>query len=197
MPQIFPQDMAQIVCSGPTGSGDVWNNVFAVRAILLDDIELNKIAGRFTTFYGALVAANVYPQDWRCNNMSASRTQAAGNQRRDVAMNVGQPSGTNQPFPSQIAIVLSHQTAFSGKSFRGRTYLGPNALAARAPDGTIAGSVRDAIKNAADALRTGLATDQHELLVWSRKLASTTPVVAAKVGPYFDTMRSRRSALRG
>jgi hypothetical protein len=131
------------------------------------------------------------------DNYAFTFQAGAATSRIDMTGSIAQPGGTNEPLPNQIAIVISWRTAFSGRSYRGRTYVGPCAVAARGPNAVIATAQRDAILAAAQALRTGLSTDQYSLVVYSRKLFGASPITSALVGPYFDTQRRRRSVLRG
>jgi hypothetical protein len=94
-----------------------------------------------------------------------------------------------------MAICASHHTGFSGKSYRGRTYLGGWAEAANDSIGQVAASYRTLIQNAFDTLRSNLATgvtNGVELAVISRTLLVATPITATTVNASWDHQDRRK-----
>jgi hypothetical protein len=112
---------------------------------------------------------------------AASSTSAAG-------------TGTGQ-LPPQLACVVSWRTATSGRSGRGRTYLG-NLAAAAMSGAVLYGPAITAINNGATALIAAIAGittggGPAALSVWSPTTGLQRPVLTGASDTIFDTMRSR------
>lgn len=99
-------------------------------------------------------------------------------------------SGANKA-PAQVAAVVSWQTQFIGKSYRGRNYIGPLAQAALNADGLSLHS--SALTTFATALSnlTATTTSGCRLAVWSRKLLSGEVVTNGSVQAGLKTQRGR------
>lgn len=97
--------------------------------------------------------------------------------------------------PPQLASVISWRTAVSGRSGRGRTYLGN--LGASAQNGAfVAGAAATAINTAAATLLTAIAgvagaAGPYNLGVWSPTKGRIQPILSGVSDNTFDTMRSR------
>lgn len=91
----------------------------------------------------------------------------------------------------QVAAGVSWQSAFIGKSYRGRTYLGPIADATIENTGaTITSAFQTAILTASNTLRTP-TTGGAQLVVWSEKLGQGNAVVGSSVPNALRTQRRR------
>lgn len=198
---VIPPDMAIVTCSGAGGTGDVWNNVFAVDITegvgTIEDIAAD-LAPVFLDFYTVLVSAGYYPEGWTLSNINVKGNVIGGISSVDVAESLT-VTDTKPAAPPQVAVVISWRTIFAGRSFRGRTYIGPVCSELVTDGGVILPAGRDGLDNEAEALVTALRdlTPSLPLAVWSRKNVSFEQVTGHSVGPYFDTQRRRRSTLRG
>jgi len=87
--------------------------------------------------------------------------------------------------PAQLANVVSWRTAIAGRSYRGRTYLGP--FAASQLSGTVwISGLSTGIGTAAAALIAA-----GRIVVWSEKLQVATPIIGYATDTHVETMRSR------
>lgn len=196
---VIPNNMAIVTCTGSGGSGDRWANVFALDASAgsTPAADLALIAPSFVAFYEDLIAASVFPSGWSLENVNIKENVFGGIGSADQTETTvaGGDAGHQAP---QVAVVVSWKTALSGKSFRGRTYLGPlDREIIDESTAKIKGTAVSAIDTAAGDLRTALVVSGFTLVVWSRKLNSFQAVTLQSVGSTFDTMRSRRSSLPG
>ncbi len=191
-----PAGLAIVAVSGATGTGDIRANVWSVN-LGATALNAETLASRFLAFYQAVALSNnFFPFGWLLNNISIQSGGPSSQTRVDRPQSLGPGAGGGESAPPQVAVVASHQTAFIGPRYRGRTYLGPVGVNI-IQDGTILTSARSSIVAEANVLRTNLQTDGTPLVVWSRTGGFMTPVTGTNVGPTFDTQRSRRSALRG
>lgn len=87
--------------------------------------------------------------------------------------------------PPQLANVVSWRTTLAGKSYRGRTYLGPFASSQLSGNQWTSGLATQ-ISTSALALIAG-----GHLVVWSEKLQTATTVTLSMVDAHCETMRSR------
>jgi len=198
---VIPNNMAIVTCSGVGGTGDIWANVFGVDIsewVGTEAALATELAGPFLDFYTVLVDAGYYPQHWKLNNINVKGNVFGGISSIDVAESL-EVTDTKPAAPPQVAVVISWKTALAGRSFRGRTYIGPVCSELSTSEGVILEAGRSGLDNEAEALLLALRglTVSMPLVVWSRKLNSFEHVTAHSVGPYFDTQRRRRSALHG
>ena len=105
---------------------------------------------------------------------------------------------TTTATPAQLAQVISWRTALAGRSYRGRTYIGPVVLGALSGS-TFSTTVVTAAQAAADALvaNSNGSTD-YQLVVLSRFSGGVerpnpigTPITSALVGNRVETQRRR------
>lgn len=99
------------------------------------------------------------------------------------------------PLPGQLAACLSWRTSVSGRSGRGRSYLGNWGSAAMTGSGVTAGCV-GAVNSGAGTLLTNITavtgTDgPFYLSVWSPTKGVIRPILTGATDSVFDTMRSR------
>ena len=198
---VIPDGMAVVTCSGVGGTGDVWANVYGVDIRFFEgtpELLAATLADPFHDFYAVLVSAGYYPQGWKLNNINVKANEGVNIASVDVAESV-EVTDTKPAAPPQLAVVISWKTPFSGRSFRGRTYIGPVCSELVTTDGTILEAGRVGLDNEAEALVSALSglTPSMPLSVWSRKLNGFELITHHSVGPYFDTQRRRRSALHG
>jgi hypothetical protein len=105
-------------------------------------------------------------------------------------------AGTGTGFiPPQLASVVSWRTATSGRSGRGRTYLGNISQNAQSGSLILAGFV-SAVNTAATTLITAVRAlsvggTPPYLCVWSPTKGTTREVLSGTMDATFDTMRSR------
>jgi len=93
--------------------------------------------------------------------------------------------------PAQLANVVSWRTAYAGRSFRGRTYLGPLGSSALT-NNVISTGVNTAVTNATNALvAASVAASGWDLVVWSEKLQSSNPVISGVTNSKVETQRRR------
>jgi hypothetical protein len=197
-PNALPLGIARIVCSGPGGTGDVWSNVFHVNEPTPLPQTPQPVLDAFNGFYGALAGGDVLALGWGLSNIQVRRGGGGGGDIvTDHTSNVVENSSNAQPLPPQDAIVLTWRTVLSGRSFRGRTYIGPLGKYALGADGRIVPATQATIVSAANQLRIALNTAGNQLGVFSRTRLQFTDIVSGSVGPVMDTQRRRRSALRG
>lgn len=99
-------------------------------------------------------------------------------------------TGTNRG-PQQVAIVLSWQTAFIGRSYRGRSYIGPLSQLAIGTSGNApsASALSDIATNAT-ALRTATAGGA-QLCIWSPTLQTANVCSGHSVTNLLRTQRRR------
>ncbi len=97
--------------------------------------------------------------------------------------------------PPQLASVVSWRTATSGRSGRGRTYLGNLASAAQQVN-IVAAAFVTAANSAAGTLITAIhaltvSGAAPDLAVWSPTKGVIRPILSGTMDATFDTMRSR------
>lgn len=198
----IPANMALVTCRGQGGTGDMWANVFALDATNYQTSAADTasaIEPKFNTFYTTLVSNGVLPHLWTWDNMNVRQPIGGLEQSSDFSEVLTVTDTTKIPLPPQLAVCISWKTLLSGKSFRGRTYIGPLSKDNVDSLGKLTSADLTVIQNAATALVTGLSgmTPAAHLCVWSRKLGSFQNIQNAHVGGYIDTIRRRRSTLRG
>lgn len=100
--------------------------------------------------------------------------------------------------PPDCAVTISWSTALRGRSFRGRTYLGPLKSTTNSADGTVNAQSRDQIAAAAQLLIGDLLTRSAVICVLSRTRGVATEVTGGYIDNEFDTQRRRgfRSTVR-
>lgn len=100
-------------------------------------------------------------------------------------------TGTGGASAAQLAEVVSWRTAFAGRSFRGRTYLGPIAVSALT-GGILSTPVTTACQNAANAYVAASTADPDWIAsVWSEKLQTGSDITSAVANSKVETQRRR------
>jgi hypothetical protein len=102
--------------------------------------------------------------------------------------------------PPQLALVVTLLTNRSGRSGRGRIYLGGLQAATNGTDGRVSAANRTIFVQALSGFYTRLrdlpfANDQIRPVVVSPTTTSSAKITKVSVGDVIDTMRSRRNAL--
>lgn len=107
-------------------------------------------------------------------------------------------TGTGVPMPPEVAACVSLLCAEPGRTHRGRFYLPAFASSAVNAQGAMATGIPGATANWAAALLGGINTTVGpgwQVVVWSRKTASTSVVNRVRVGNQFDAQRRRQNAV--
>jgi hypothetical protein len=197
-PNVLPLGIARVVCSGPGGTGDVWSNVFHVNEPSPLPQTPQAVLDAFQNFYGGLLANDVFGLGFAVTNIQVRRGGGgSGDVVTDHAVSLTEASANASPLPPQDAIVITWRTVLSGRSFRGRSYMGPLGKYAVGADGRVAPATITALQSGANILRTDLLAAGNQLGVFSRTKLQFTDITSASVGNVVDTQRRRRSALRG
>jgi hypothetical protein len=117
------------------------------------------------------------------------------------------PAGSTDPLPSEVACVLSFNSAYSSDAEfapgarprsrdRGRVFIGPLNMDAHQVDGTFNiakphATFRDTLLQLANKLHDDALTNHVPWCTWSRKNARMEFVLAGWVDDAFDTVRNR------
>lgn len=167
-------------------------NVFNVGSdALVSDANVTLMLGDLKTFYTAIAT---YVYGTYSIGARVLEYQAAGGPPRIVTVApVAQVSAASASLPPQLSVVVAWRTALAGKSYRGRTFLGPLNGAAQA-GGAVTAAAQTAVNTAAANLITNLkprTTGSVGLVVHSDHANVDTPVVVGATDLRMDTMRSR------
>lgn len=120
-------------------------------------------------------------------------TRLNGTAGVDCVWNGDQPASTADSAPMQAALCASWRTGLAGRSFRGRSYIGPigaNRIDPTAPDHIDPGVVTT-FTSQANGLIDDLTTGDFPLEVASYKLSETNLVDTVKINPLVCTVRKR------
>lgn len=98
--------------------------------------------------------------------------------------------GGGQHLPPQCCGLLSLETQGRGRSFRGRTYIGP-VLEQDQDAGTITTTYSDALARFAQSVATSYNSTPWAWVVYSRKLRSGQPVTRVHIRLFIATQRRR------
>jgi hypothetical protein len=152
--------------------------------------QANDAINQLQTFYNALSTAGILGS-WRIGDVVVEHE--TGQPPRYVAATPKQSintSGSNYAF--QVAAVCSWRTAKAGRSYRGRSYIGPlRSTAMSGPD--ISSTFAAAVATAAAALIAAPGTGQLVPAVYSAKNDTTERITSALCTTACRTMRSRAS----
>ncbi len=169
-------------------------NIFHVsNDVPLSDANVTSILNHLKTFYTA-VGTYVYGA-FSIGPRVLEYTPSGIAPRIVPVAAVGQTNVSSTPQPPQLAAVMSWRTALAGRSFRGRTFLGPLNLAALS-SGALVGAFYSAANTAAATLITNVktvTTAGYGLCVHSDHLALDTLITSGNMDPKVDTLRSRAS----
>jgi hypothetical protein len=144
---------------------NVWHFRFDDAGGELSLAQATTINGWLDDFYTDL--ATFYPDAWQVDRVVVRDWNTATGPAYEFF--TGLPSGTNvnSLMPTNLAVVMTKRTGLSGRSFRGRTYLGPFTEADNTADGFVSDELDAAITAAgADLLTASAAT--FELAVVSQ-----------------------------
>lgn len=197
-PTGLPLGIARVICSGAGGTGDVWSNVFHINTPTplptLPQAQLDAFVG----FYSTLTGGDVLGLNFTLSNIQIRRGSQSGSDIvTDHTFSLIESSANATPLPPQNCIAVTWRTVLSGRSFRGRTYVGPLGTYVLNGAGKVNAGSAGTILSAANGLRTSLQTAGTQLGVYSRTRNIFTDITTAAVGLTVDTQRRRRSALPG
>lgn len=103
----------------------------------------------------------------------------------------------NEEVPASVCIVASHRTPFTGRSFRGRSYM-PGLTEANVGGNGVDGALVSAVGDYFSALATGLGSISADLVVYSlfaagaqRTVPVATVITSTIVNSRVDTQRRR------
>jgi hypothetical protein len=187
LPEITDLYRISILLSG-AGINDHMVNVIHVHhtgSIATQDLADN-ISGPWATCW-----KNLIPDIFTWTGMVV--TKLNGTAGIDAAWNGDQPSSSAASAPMNAALCSSWRTGLSGRSFRGRSYIGPiraNAVDVSQPD-KIDPDVASSFQTAVDTLLGDLSSADVPLYVASYKLAEANIVDTAKINPLVCTVRKR------
>lgn len=104
-------------------------------------------------------------------------------------------SGGVDELPHQVGLVVTHKTAYAGRSYRGRHYI-PGMDESKATAGLFTSTAVNAIQTYYDDLVAALgaagSNADYQWVVWSDKLSIATPVTQAIVRNNPGVVRRRR-----
>jgi hypothetical protein len=173
-------------------SGPAYNvmHVFAPTGYTIADVQ--AALADMATFYTALAAyyrsgATITVGE-RVLDVDQSPDVIVGT----TPVNVTNASGPSS-LPPEVAAVVSWRTNLTGARYRGRTYIGPLAVAAIATGGEFFSTFVTTLQTAANTLLANLNanTPPTPFQIRSRKFGTATSVLAAVVDDEPDTQRRR------
>lgn len=159
-------EIYEITCTGTgvSGSGP-FVNVFHVHTVDTP-VNTSAIATAFKNFYTSI--ASIYSSNMTLSVPSKVLHLGTPPDIMPVSPFTVSGSGGSSMDPPQIAAVVTWRTPFAGRSYRGRTYLGPlhgNSSVA----GIFGSSITTPIQTAATALITAIGSNSgHFMSVLSR-----------------------------
>lgn len=191
MPQVATPSLVEVACqvSGGAGSGPHYN-IYHFKVLTTAATAASGAVSALTTFYNSIKI-----------NYGTTTSVSVGYRVLDRSAvpwtflaptpttTVGTGSLTNAP--AQLAMTISWRTAAVGRSYRGRTFLGPlNNQSLNAAVWSVT-SV-NGVQTAANALvATSTASSDYKLCVFSHKHNTLEPVISAGVTTAIRTLRSR------
>jgi hypothetical protein len=171
--------------SNPAQAVNVWHFICPGAA---STTLANEAITKIDTFFEA-IKAHLAPDTWT-HGRRVTTVNLTPNIVVPATSQTTLGTGTNRG-PQQVAIVLSWQTAFIGKSYSGRSYIGPlSQLAIGTTGNTPSGSALSDIATNATALRTA-TTGGAQLAVWSEKLQVANACTSHSVTNLLRTQRRR------
>lgn len=153
---------------------------------LLDSFYGNRGVGLNTV--GEYMSPTLYGLNYVIYDLGSP--DAGGLERSSVTW-PDTPGTVANLMPPDCAVTISWQTARRGRSYRGRTYLGPLVTGLLDDSGTVNAAARDEIASAAYRLIGNQVTRDATICVMSRTLGVATPVLGGYVDSEFDTQRRR------
>jgi hypothetical protein len=191
----------RIACTISAPNSNPGANIFHVGNTNSGDTGISTVVGHIKTFYDAI--ASFYTTTTAIT-IAASVRDINVTPNRIVAVSSVQSVGTStaEILPANAALVVTWRTALAGRSFRGRTYLGPSNETVN--NGGIANATTvSTIQTAANTLITNIAAvTGFTLGVYSKRrtqppeslspLFATTNVTSATVNGLWDSQRRRQ-----
>lgn len=203
-------DVFRVSCRG-SNAGAPWANVFHVRAIgegdIATDAQLDTFASDFADAYDGHLLEHIENEVQLTDIVVTDLTSTTSGQGRWNGSKAGDYSG--QPYPAQVAVVISWRQAFRYRGGHPRTYLPGIPLAAGADNRTLSPTyVAAYLSDGAGFLTAvngltigGTSTELGMVTYYSKPLFPTPPhlrtnpifypFTAAAVHGRLDTQRRR------
>lgn len=191
----------RIACTIAAPNSNPGANIYHVLNTNTGDTGITTVVAAFKTFYDAIQS---FYTNTTTITIAASVRDIAVNPNRIVAVSPATSTGvsTAEILPANVALVVTWRTAFAGRSFRGRTYLGPSNETLN--NGGIAnGSTVTSMQTAANNLITNIqAVTGFNLVIFSKRRTepplslspenATTVVTSATINGLWDSQRRRQ-----
>ena len=191
MPQVATPGLVEIdvQISGATGSGPHYN-IFHFNALSSPAVAASGAVSALTTFYAAIKSQYRVGTSLVVGFKAIDRSAVPWTFIPVVSTSTAATGNTSLVAP-QLAMVVAWRTATIGKSYRGRTFLGPfDAVASGGASWT--GAAQTLVAGAATALvATSTGSTDYRMVVYSHKHNTMAPITAAGVGTTMRTLRSR------
>lgn len=139
----------------------------------------------------AAMAGPAINSDWRWTKVSY--TQLDGSATIELPWTSTQPTNATQGMATNVAMCMSWRSAFAGRRFRGRSYLGDlgfNVISGTSPNLIATTQLAAADARGSDFIST-MSAAAHSLLVASYVDMSSTNVIREVTNPRVCTMRKR------
>lgn len=180
---------------GGSGSGPFYN-IFHIDCAAGDEEKVALAAGPvFETFYsafGAYIYTGLVTTLWD-RVVSLTDPPVIYNAGTPITINGSGPATQAAP---QLAAVVSWATGLAGRSYRGRTYIGPLGSNAVQGDGHLNADFVTALQSAGADLIVDIqsianTSEPPDLVVWSRTKSVATDILTCRVDNRVDTQRRR------
>lgn len=207
MPEVPVPNGWKVVVAGSNPGGEVWNNVFHFSFTgTPTPVQLTALRDDIAQFWLAVQPTGIVAlrsDDHIVTSVTSQDIRTVPNPAPEIAPVVsGAGTNTGEMMPMECAVVISWLTALSGRSYRGRSYIGGWTEAANgqlpAPTGPPGFLNRAEVINSVAAVFGGLKADGWIPSVLSlvndkvaRPTGVLTPIVAARVDQRWDTQRRR------
>ena len=196
MPDPALPNLRRVVCSGQMSQVERWSNTFHfIDLVPLTQSRADSLRTIPQELYVNLID-RLTPQ-WTWDTCTVQDKSEEDGPIYDVAFEEMTGSAAGSAF-QQIAVVITWGTGVPGRRRRGRTYLAglSNSQFDEDPSEVLkveAGTVAEAILDAADAMHARSLIEGAAFVVYSRVGAGqTTAIDRARVGLVPDTQRRRR-----
>lgn len=191
MPQVATTDLVEISTQVlPTYGSYPMYNVWHIRKIGPAAPAAAAAIANLNTFYGAIKQYYRAPTSITSGYRTIDRSVVPWSVVPASSANTVGTASTGLVAP-QLAMVVSWRTLTVGKSYRGRTFLGPFDLFASSGatwTGACMGSVSTAATN---LIAAGLASGVYIPVVFSSKNNALTQITSLTVSTAMRTLRSR------
>lgn len=174
--QPVPQGV-EVVVKGIVSGSDVVNVYHVDAGASPSDAALDEIVGIFENW----MLTDLLPvmnAAYALNTITATDISAEGGHQVVRNYTTGNTGGlTGAPFANNSAMVISWRTLRTGRSYRGRTYLGALSISQIADANNVVVGYASGVATIFVQLRTALAAAGYTLSVLSRVLAGVTRIV--------------------